>query len=616
MGDFVKLNTPLPPFRVNDPLHPPTGNPAEFTAEDWNPALGALEDLRTHGGGWVDLADHLPTGYVTDGSVDYTAQFATAIAAANGKTLRIPSGTFTRAVGFSCVGFNVEGQGPDKTILRFTGVGQAVTFNGGTGHSFSGVALQSTAAGQSGFLLSVGTGASVQRVRILDFDGIGFQVGVVDVGGAYFSDINYVECNNAARTGTTGFLIDGGGSSISSNANTAKNCFVKGRWATLYDVRGNDNVFFAGDAEMNNSAAAITQVFRISGGGNKFRDTYVEQIGATFPATLVNFTSTSISNLFDGVYLTASAVKNLDATITDAGAGNEFRAGPIGAGFPAQGRNVAPQNLLPNSGFATMRTAALPLGYTDIFGTGTISRDTVTVRGSLYSMKLDVAAARAGIATYLATNSPGTRFPIDPMPIAKLRGRTITASVWANSNAANVGAIKIFDGTSNIGSAVHTGSGNWELLTVTTKVLTTANEVGIQLRTDSDGAAKTGTVYFSEPLISFGNEAPYSTPRPLNDYAASMAGRFSWAPPGTLTLNSTQPSVLDGNFFLAASTGATTIINFLNGVAGQEIKLLATTANTTLANNATIATTTGAAKALTINTIYKLIFDGTKWWEF
>jgi hypothetical protein len=514
VGDFIKANTPLPARKVD--ARPPIIPEQEIDAADVNNLWDAAADLRTHTGGWVDLVDHLPAGYVTDGTADYATQIGTATAAAGGKTLRLPAGTFRHSTGLTFANVNVEGEGPDKTILLFAGAGQA----------------------------------------------------------------------------------------------------VKGKWATLYDIRGNNNIFIGGDAEMNNSAATITQVFRISGGGNKFRDTYVEQIGATFPALFINFTSTAISNVFDGVYLTASGVKNLDATITDAGTGNEFRAGPIGAGFPAQGRNVAPQNLLPNSGFASMRTATLPLGYTDIFGTGTISRDTVTVRGSLYSMKLDVAAARAGIATYLATNSPATRFPIDPMPIAKLRGRTITASVWINSNAANVGAIKIFDGASNIGSAVHTGSGNWELLTVTTKVLTTANEVGIQLRTDSDGAAKTGTVYFSEPLIAFGNEAPHQTPRPLNDYAASMAGRLSWAPPPTLTLNSTQPSVLDGNFFLASNTGATGIINFLNGVAGQEIKILTTTANTTLVNGATLVTTTGANKALTSGVVYKLIYDGTKWWEF
>jgi hypothetical protein len=614
VGDFVKANTPLPARKVD--ARPPIIPEQEIDAADVNNLWDAAADLRTHTGGWVDLVDHLPAGYVTDGTADYATQIGTATAAAGGKTLRLPAGTFRHSTGLTFANVNVEGEGPDKTILLFAGAGQAVNFNAGVGHWFTGIALQSNAAGQSGFLLSSGTGASVRRMRVLDFDGVGFQVGVVDVTGAYFSDIDYIECANTARTGTSGFIVDGGGVSISSNANVSKNVFVKGKWATLYDIRGNNNIFIGGDAEMNNSAATITQVFRISGGGNKFRDTYVEQIGATFPALFINFTSTAISNVFDGVYLTASGVKNLDATITDAGTGNEFRAGPIGAGFPAQGRNVAPQNLLPNSGFASMRTATLPLGYTDIFGTGTISRDTVTVRGSLYSMKLDVAAARAGIATYLATNSPATRFPIDPMPIAKLRGRTITASVWINSNAANVGAIKIFDGASNIGSAVHTGSGNWELLTVTTKVLTTANEVGIQLRTDSDGAAKTGTVYFSEPLIAFGNEAPHQTPRPLNDYAASMAGRLSWAPPPTLTLNSTQPSVLDGNFFLASNTGATGIINFLNGVAGQEIKILTTTANTTLVNGATLVTTTGANKALTSGVVYKLIYDGTKWWEF
>jgi hypothetical protein len=522
----------------------------------------------------IRVQDFLPTNYVTDGSVDYVSQINSAIAAASGKTLRLPAGTFRHSTGLTFANVNVEGEGPDKTILLFAGAGQAVNFNAGVGHWFTGIALQSNAAGQSGFLLSSGTGASVRRMRVLDFDGVGFQVGVVDVTGAYFSDIDYIECANTARTGTSGFIVDGGGVSISSNANVSKNVFVKGKWATLYDIRGNNNIFIGGDAEMNNSAATITQVFRISGGGNKFRDTYVEQAGATFPALFINFTSTAISNSFNGVYLTASSVKNLDATITDAGTGNEFRSGPIGGGFPAQGRNTSPYNLLANSGFGSMRTSTLPLSYTDIFGTGTISRDSVTVRGSAYSMRMDVVAARAGIAAYVATNSPGTRFPIDPVSVAKLRGRTVTASVWVNSNAANVGALKVFDGTSNIGSAVHTGSGNWELLTVTAKVLTTANEVGIQLRTDSDGTAKTGTVYFSEPQLVIGNEVPYASIRPLNDYAASMAGPFTFAPPVALTYGATiaTDASLGNSFTVTATNGAAfTMSNPTNLKTGQRI---------------------------------------------
>lgn len=40
----------------------------------------------------IDLADYLPSGYVTDGSVDYATQIALAMSAAAGKGLRFPSG--------------------------------------------------------------------------------------------------------------------------------------------------------------------------------------------------------------------------------------------------------------------------------------------------------------------------------------------------------------------------------------------------------------------------------------------------------------------------------------------------------------------------------------------
>lgn len=46
MANFITDNTPLPPPKTNDPLHPPTGNPAEYTAEDVNPIWQALGDSR------------------------------------------------------------------------------------------------------------------------------------------------------------------------------------------------------------------------------------------------------------------------------------------------------------------------------------------------------------------------------------------------------------------------------------------------------------------------------------------------------------------------------------------------------------------------------------------
>jgi hypothetical protein len=60
MGAFITGNTPLPTPKINDPAHPPTGNPAEYTAEDVNPiwvALGdsrtAIYDLQAAGGGGI-----------------------------------------------------------------------------------------------------------------------------------------------------------------------------------------------------------------------------------------------------------------------------------------------------------------------------------------------------------------------------------------------------------------------------------------------------------------------------------------------------------------------------------------------------------------------------------
>jgi uncharacterized protein (AIM24 family) len=65
---------------------------------------------------------------------------------------------------------------------------------------------------------------------------------------------------------------------------------------------------------------------------------------------------------------------------------------------------------------------------------------------------------------------------------------------------------------------------------------------------------------------------------------------------------------------LSLYTSATTITNFTGGVDGQSIRLLGN-ANVTVANNATIVTSTGAAKALTAGVIFTFTRHGGVWRE-
>jgi hypothetical protein len=89
-------------------------------------------DLITRGS-WVDVRSYLPTGYVTDGSVDYTTyarQALSAINAAGGGTLYIPP-HFTLGVDYAddgkCAldlsGMNnvtIRGEGPSSIIKKIT----------------------------------------------------------------------------------------------------------------------------------------------------------------------------------------------------------------------------------------------------------------------------------------------------------------------------------------------------------------------------------------------------------------------------------------------------------------------------------------------------------------
>lgn len=69
--------------------------------------------------------------------------------------------------------------------------------------------------------------------------------------------------------------------------------------------------------------------------------------------------------------------------------------------------------------------------------------------------------------------------------------------------------------------------------------------------------------------------------------------------------NFATPSVKDLEHIITNNSLATTYTNFLNGRDGQPLNILANDANTTIANNANIATNTGANKLLSANKVYR-----------
>ncbi len=90
-------------------------------------------------------------------------------------------------------------------------------------------------------------------------------------------------------------------------------------------------------------------------------------------------------------------------------------------------------------------------------------------------------------------------------------------------------------------------------------------------------------------------------------------GRLVHTPFITTTDADITPSISGGNHFTVTNTGATTITTFDDGKAGQEITLLFTDGNTTVAETGNIflsAAFTGSA-----DDIMKLVFNGTNWYE-
>jgi len=76
----------------------------------------------------------------------------------------------------------------------------------------------------------------------------------------------------------------------------------------------------------------------------------------------------------------------------------------------------------------------------------------------------------------------------------------------------------------------------------------------------------------------------------------------------------TVPNVLNIQVLVFKNTGAVTVTNFVGSVDGQTLKLLGD-GNTTIKNNSTIKTSTGADKLLAVNKFYTFTIIDDVWVE-
>lgn len=104
----------------------------------------------------------------------------------------------------------------------------------------------------------------------------------------------------------------------------------------------------------------------------------------------------------------------------------------------------------------------------------TISRDATNTKDGLYACSIAVAL---NTATVLEQN----QIPISATQNQRLRGAYVSASAWVKASVGARVTIQILDGVGTTDSVPHTGSGNFELLTVVRQLDTLATKLQMDL---------------------------------------------------------------------------------------------------------------------------------------
>lgn len=510
--------------------------------------------------------------------------------------------------------------------MRFTGTGWAVT----TSAPFQHLCLRAdtSVAGQNGIkFLGALIGQIGGPVRVLEFDETGIEVGgFEEERGIFFASFSGLEVNNAARMGQIGVMVQCDGIS-SSNANMFYGTFVNGAWENYLTIQGHNNTFLNTDVNPKPTLVAglggtITEGVLIDGDGNTLINPYFEPEPNAFSGTLIRFSANASSNKIDRLY-TPSAGSRMFSLVEDLGIANEVTLVTIGENFtPSIGVSYSEENLIPNPGFISTAPTDLPYGWVTGGGsTGSFEVDDTVARGGFRSLRVSTNDNRYQAICYLNSASSETvRNAMKYVPIKRLEDQTVSVGVWCLSNTPGLGAVKVTAGAGTLGVASHSGSGEWEFLTVRTRVAIGATEISIALRNASNFSNTTGDCWFSEPTFVLGNDVSrYAGTSKLDAEEALLVGRVVHNPMIPFGDGDTTPSILAGNWFTTANSTATTITDFEDvpvGGGAQEIHIFVGDGNTTLANNGNIRTTTNTAKALSPNSVSKLVWTGSRWIEF
>jgi len=202
----------------------------------------------------------------------------------------------------------------------------------------------------------------------------------------------------------------------------------------------------------------------------------------------------------------------------DTGSGNAiFKDAPASGLTGAEGQSFT--NLIDNGDFSrwTQGTSAAPDAWTAAGG-ATIAQESGAgnVRFGKFSLKLTSDADGSDVQN-IVLNIGTTENNI-------FRGRTVTFGCWIKTSVASIGKIVIGDDVGSSVSSDHTGSGNWEFITVTRTLNAAANFITVTLR----NTGNTQIVFFDGAILVSGTQAlSFASDHPIKTFVGSFATNAS-----------------------------------------------------------------------------------------
>jgi hypothetical protein len=229
--------------------------------------------------------------------------------------------------------------------------------------------------------------------------------------------------------------------------------------------------------------------------------------------------------------------------------------------------------------------------------TNGVTKESSIVKSGLSSAKLTVAGGSVSVAIEQALSA-------DLLPYAK--GRYLTLTGWIRTgNVTDNTFLTIYDNIAGYSYSNNATSLNtWTKVIVTKYIDPTATSVTFGIKTQATTSGITS--YFDAFMLTLGHNSPEFSPRPWSDSMANSSNL------GSYTNGTVNPSVANANILIIGNTVPTTISSLLNATPGQELLLIFSNANTTIAGGTIVLT---AAYTSTTNSTLKLVYDGTIWHE-